>query len=58
MKLKRICPICNCDDGEKLYQINFAKSKNEFIAEHYDIVSCYKCGFIFNDTEMDTKRLR
>lgn len=51
MKLKRICPICNCNDGEKLYEINFAKSKNEFIAEHYDIVSCYKCGFIFNDTE-------
>ena len=51
MKLKRICPICNCDDGEKLYEINFAKSKNEFIAEHYDIVSCYNCGFIFNNTE-------
>ena len=51
MKLKRICPICNCDDGEKLYEINFAKSKNEFIVEHYDIVSCYNCGFIFNNTE-------
>lgn len=46
MKLERICPICNCNDAEKLYEINFAKSKNEFISECYDIVSCYNCGFI------------
>ena len=51
MKLKRICPICNCNDAEKLYEINFAKSKSEFIPEHYNIVSCYNCGFIFNDSE-------
>ena len=51
MKLERICPICNCNDAEKLYEINFAKSKNEFIPEYYDIVSCYNCGFIFNNTK-------
>ena len=51
MKLERVCPICNCNDAEKLYEINFAKSKNEFIPEYYDIVSCYNCGFIFNNTK-------
>ncbi len=51
MKIERICPICDCNDVEKLYEINFAKSKNEFIPESYDIVSCYNCGFIFNNTK-------
>ena len=55
MKLNRICPVCGCDVGEKLYEINFAKTKDEFVAECYDIVSCYKCGFIFNDTEWTQK---
>lgn len=55
MKLERICPIYNCNDAEKLYEINFAKSKNEFIPECYDIVSCYSCGFIFNNTKWTQK---
>ena len=51
MKLKRTCPICDCEDGNKLYGIDFAKSKSEFIPEHYDIVYCSNCGFIFSDTK-------
>ena len=50
MKLERICPICGCEEAEILYAIDFAKSKEEFIPEHYDIVACNNCGFIFNNT--------
>ncbi|ADG70233.1 class I SAM-dependent methyltransferase [Brachyspira murdochii] len=50
MVLQRICPICDCEEGENLYEINFAKAKEEFIPEHYDIVACNNCGFIFNNT--------
>lgn len=50
MVLQRICPICGCKEGEILYKINFAKSEEEFIPEHYDIVCCNYCGFIFNNT--------
>lgn len=55
MKLKRICPICNCNDGKKLYGLNFAKAENEFIPKHYDIIFCFNCGFIFSDTEWTQK---
>ena len=55
MKLKRTCPICDCEDGNKLYGIDFAKSKSEFIPEHYDIVYCSNCGFIFSDTKWTQK---
>ncbi|MEI0562492.1 class I SAM-dependent methyltransferase [Brachyspira pulli] len=50
MVLQRICPICGCKEAERLYEINFAKDKEEFIPEHYDIVACDNCGFIFNNT--------
>ena len=50
MVLQRICPICGCKEAEILYEINFAKAKEEFIPEHYDIVACNDCGFIFNNT--------
>ena len=51
MKLKRICPICNCENGELLHSIDFAKANDEYVPEHYDIVACENCGFIFNDTD-------
>ncbi|MEI0537724.1 class I SAM-dependent methyltransferase [Brachyspira pulli] len=50
MVLQRICPICGSKEAEILYEINFAKAKEEFIPEHYDIVACNDCGFIFNNT--------
>ena len=55
MKLERICPICNCEKGENLYDINFAKYDGEYIPEHYNIVACENCGFIFNNTEWTQK---
>ena len=55
MILKRTCPICDCNDGKKLYEINFAKAKSEFIPEHYDIVYCANCGFVFSDSEWTQK---
>ena len=55
MKLDRICPICNCEKGESLYEINFAKADDEYIPEHYDIVACENCGFIFNNTKWTQK---
>ena len=55
MNLKRICPICDCREGKKLYGLNFAKAESEFIPEHYDIIFCPNCGFIFSDTEWTQK---
>ena len=55
MKLLRKCPICNCNEGEKLYEMNFAKSQEEIIPKHYDIVACNNCGFIFNNTNWKQK---
>ena len=55
MRLKRICPICDCNNGNKLYGIDFAKAKIEFIPEHYDIVYCSNCGFVFSDSEWTQK---
>jgi len=48
--LKRSCPICGTNVGELLHHIDFAKGENEFIPSMYSIVSCYGCGFVFNDT--------
>jgi len=50
LKLKRNCPICGVNVGELLHHIEFAKGKDEFVPSMYSIVSCYGCGFVFNDT--------
>lgn len=55
MKLKRICPICECKNGELLHSVNFAKDNNEYIPQHYDVVVCDNCGFIFNNTDWTQK---
>lgn len=55
MKLKRICPICDCDDGEKLYELKLAKDDKEKVIEKSLIVSCNKCGFVFESNDYTQK---
>lgn len=55
VKTNRVCPICSCNEAENLCDIRFSKDKYENIPEHYAIVACNCCGFIFNDTNWTQK---
>lgn len=48
MKLERLCPCCNNDEGDKLFDIGF--EVNNGLPSHYNIVACTNCGFTFADS--------
>ncbi len=49
MKLSRICPCCNSDEAELLFEVGFV-NKN-CLPPQYKIVACSKCGFTFADSK-------
>jgi len=49
-QLLRTCPICNGDRGEILYAMNFNLLDNAVLPSRFDVVTCTKCGFVFNDS--------
>ena len=55
MKLKRICPICDSNDGDILYEGKRAIDKREKVLSNFNIVACSKCGFIFEDSNYTQK---
>ena len=55
MKLKRICPICDCNEGEKLYELKLAKDSREKVLEKSLIVACNNCGFVFESNNYTQK---
>jgi SAM-dependent methyltransferase len=46
----RFCPICGNRQIELLTQIDFLLFPESLLPNHYDIVACHFCGFVFNDT--------
>jgi SAM-dependent methyltransferase len=46
----RLCPICKCSYGKLLTYIDFLKFSDDVLPDHYDVVSCASCGFVYNDT--------
>lgn len=54
IKLKRKCPICGNNEGEKIYHVSMKVPEDFPITGKYDVVCCSKCGFIYadiNDTQ-------
>ncbi len=50
MGLNRNCPICSYDKGTKIYNLKMKIPKEYHLPEQYDIVSCKRCGFCFDNT--------
>ncbi len=46
---KRVCPICQYDEGELIYEQSFSKLSSESLLDGYDVVVCGGCGFGFAD---------
>ena len=53
MITQRHCPVCAYDKAEKLTEIDFLHLPSCPLPSHYDIVSCGKCGFVYNETNAD-----
>ena len=52
MKPKRECPLCQNNDVEKIYHINYIGNKNiNGLPELVDIVICNNCSLVYNDFE-------
>ncbi len=48
--LTRLCPICDNKTGSVLHTVNFILPEQYTLPDHYDVVSCCRCGFIYADT--------
>lgn len=46
----RNCPVCADKAGELLTSVDFLQLPGTVLPDHYDIVSCAACGFVYNDT--------
>lgn len=51
MKSKRLCPVCNFNSVEKLYNQKFVLTMDINLPDTYDIVSCRNCGVVFSDSD-------
>jgi len=52
LKTTRVCPVCGNNQGELLTGIDFLQFSGSALPEHYDIVACFACGFVYNDTDV------
>ena len=55
MKLERVCPICDCNEGEELYKLKLAKDDKEKVIGESLIVACNNCGFVFDSNDYTQK---
>jgi 2-polyprenyl-3-methyl-5-hydroxy-6-metoxy-1,4-benzoquinol methylase len=46
----RVCPVCDCAQGEVLHTQKFVLADNHPLRGGYDVVCCGRCGFCFADT--------
>lgn len=46
----RVCPVCDCAQGEVLHVQKFVLADNHPLRGGYDVVCCQRCGFCFADT--------
>jgi len=53
----RECPICANSSSSVLHTQKFAQTNFkrgiELLPSIYDIVTCYKCGFVYADTSLN-----
>lgn len=56
-KIYRKCPICDADHGSVLCSIEFSPCNNERLPEVFDVVSCSRCKFVFDDLAITQKDL-
>ena len=54
INLLRKCPICGCQNGNEILDLDFENQENNPLPEHYRVVECEKCGFCFS--EMDASQ--
>lgn len=52
MKLKRSCPLCNENEGRKLFTISTNINGISEFPDEYNIVVCEKCGMIYADSSL------
>jgi SAM-dependent methyltransferase len=57
-KLKRKCPLCLHDNGNRLGILDFALFDDSPLERHVEVVSCNKCGFVFYDTSCSENQYR
>jgi SAM-dependent methyltransferase len=46
----RACPICESTRADRLQEMRFALPDGHPLADHYDVVCCEQCGFVYADT--------
>lgn len=51
MLLVRKCPICSCEEGEKIDELTFTNEKENCLPSRYNVVACKECGFTYADME-------
>lgn len=49
MRLKRVCPICHYEEGERIDTIQMELPPLYQLPNKYDVVCCSNCGFTFGD---------
>ena len=49
MNLNRLCPICSGNDVDCLQRLSFAHDTCEVLPTDYAIMSCNRCGFVYDD---------
>lgn len=49
ISVHRKCPLCSCKTGELLHSIDFAIDDHNVLPNHYDIICCDSCSFIYDD---------
>lgn len=47
----RLCPICNDKHAQIIKRIDMKVPKNYRLPEHYHVVECQRCGFVYADTQ-------
>ena len=53
--IHRSCPLCKNQTAELLHSIDYAATNRSILPQHYDIVCCNSCSFVYNDyAESDT----
>lgn len=55
LMLKRTCPICDCDTGRRILDVEFVNEDNNPLPNRYRIVICEECGFSFADMDCSQK---
>ena len=56
-KAHRKCPVCNSEEANFIYKVQFALFDNHPMMDGYNVVQCKQCSFIYADTHVTQKEL-